>query len=246
MVALTQPFDASQVDPSQQIPSLPIGRHPVVIVGSDGKATKAGDGGYIQFDLQILDGPAKGVKGAYRLNLYNSNQDTVRIAYQQLSAVCHVCGVYMLQDTQQLHNIPFIIDVDFQKGDEARQKGYTQVTRVYDRNMNEPGKQGQAPAAAQPAPAQAAPTAAAAWPNQPAPPQTQQQPAGAPPGNWAGGNGAGTPPGQPAAAWTPPTQQQPVQAAPAWNNQAPPQQQQPTQQMAAPGQPGGMPWTPRS
>jgi len=228
MVALTQPFDANTVDPSQQLPQLPIGRHPVVIIESGGKTTKSGDGGFLEFLLQIIDGPAKGVKGTYRLNIYNQNADTVRIAYQQFSALCHVCGIYVVQNTEQLHNLPFIIDVDFQKGEEARQKGYTQVTRVYDRNMQEPGKQGQAPAAAQPVPVANAP--AAAWPAQPqaaAPAQAAPAPATASQPSWAGGNGGGAPPAQ--------------QQAPAWG--APTQQAPPPAAAAPPA--GAMPWTPR-
>lgn len=151
-------FDATKFEPAQGTPQLPVGKHPVVITGSEVKANKENTGGYLQLDLQIIDGPAKGQTGPYRLNLYHSNQQTVEIAHRQLSAICHVIGVYRVQDTQQLHNIPFIAEVALQKDKEAAEKGYTQVVRVYDRNGNEPGKAGE--------PAQPAQTQQQGWQQQ--------------------------------------------------------------------------------
>lgn len=169
------PFNAHNVDPSQGLPSLPIGRHPVIIESSEIKANSKNDGGYLQFGLRITDGPAAGQTGAYRLNLYNNSPDACNIAQRQLSAVCHVTGVYNVEDTAALHNIPFVIEVGYQRGHEPgsnpEAKGYTEVKRVFDINGNEPGKQGQNNA--NPAPANNA--------------NTGQQNNG----NAGGGNGAG-------------------------------------------------------
>ena len=158
MAQLIQPFNAHNVDPSQGAGSLPIGKHPVIIEASDVKGTKANDGGLVEFRLKIIDGPNAGVSGAYRLNLYHSNPQTVEIANRQLSALCHVTGVFMLQDTSALHNIPFMVEVGSQKPTleqaELIKQGqnvtlYTEVKRVFDINGNEPGKQGQGQGAAQ-------------------------------------------------------------------------------------------------
>lgn len=167
---LITPFNAQQFDPTQGVGALPIGKHPVVIESSEVKANKANDGGYLQLNLRIIDGPQTGVTGAYRLNLYHSNQQTVEIANRQLSAVCHVIGVFQVSDSSQLHGIPFIVEVGPQKNDPQ----YTEVKKVFDANGNEPGKQGQGAAAqpAQQAAAQPAAQGGAAWGGQPA-----QQPA---------------------------------------------------------------------
>ena len=234
MAQLIQAFNAQQYDPTQGGGSLPVGRHPVIIESSEVKANKANDGGYLQLNVKLIDGPQTGTTGAYRLNLYHSNPQTAEIAHRQLSAICHCVGVFNVQDSSQLHNIPFIIEVGLQKGEEAAQKGYTEVKKVFDINGNEPGKAGQGAPAAQPQqqPAQGG----EAWGGQPA-----QQPAAQPQGNapaWGGGQ---------------PAQQQPQGApagnAPAWGQQ-PAQQpaaQQPAQQAggwqqggAAPA--GGAPW----
>ena len=206
MAQLLQAFNAQQFDPTQGGGSLPVGRHPVIIESSEVKANKANDGGYLQLNVKLIDGPQTGTTGAYRLNLYHSNPQTAEIAHRQLSAICHCVGVFNVQDSSQLHNIPFIIEVGLQKGEEAAQKGYTEVKKVFDINGNEPGKAGQGAPAAQPQqqPAQGG--------------FGQQQPAQQPQGNapaWGGGQ---------------PAQQQP-QGAPAGN--APAWGQQPAQQPAA-------------
>ena len=230
MAQLIQAFNAQQYDPTQGGGSLPVGRHPVIIESSEVKANKANDGGYLQLNLKLIDGPQTGTTGAYRLNLYHSNPQTAEIAHRQLSAICHCVGVFNVQDSSQLHNIPFIIEVGLQKGEEAAQKGYTEVKKVFDINGNEPGKAGQGAPAAQPQqqPAQGGfgqqqpaqqpqqPQGGGAWGGQPA----QQQPQGAPAGNapaW------GQQPAQQPAA------QQPAQQAGGWQ-----------QGGAAPA--GGAPW----
>ena len=230
MAQLLQAFNAQQFDPTQGGGSLPVGRHPVIIESSEVKANKANDGGYLQLNLKLIDGPQMGTTGAYRLNLYHSNPQTAEIAHRQLSAICHVIGVFNVQDSQQLHNIPFIIEVGLQKGEEAAQKGYTEVKKVFDINGNEPGKAGQGAAPAQPQ--------AQGGFGQQQPVQQPQQPQGG--GAW-GGQPAQQPAAQPQGA--------PAGNAPAWGQQ-PAQQpaaQQPAQQAggwqqggAAPA--GGAPW----
>lgn len=236
MAQLLQAFNAQQFDPTQGGGSLPVGRHPVIIESSEVKANKANDGGYLQLNVKLIDGPQTGTTGAYRLNLYHSNPQTAEIAHRQLSAICHCVGVFNVQDSGQLHNIPFIIEVGLQKGEEAAQKGYTEVKKVFDINGNEPGKAGQGAPAAQPQqqPAQGGfgqqqpaqqpqqPQGGGAWGQQPA-----QQPAAQPQGNapaWGGGQPAQQPAqGQPAAAWgqqpQQPAQQPAQQPGAAWGQQ---------------------------
>lgn len=211
MATLMQAFNALTVDPSQSVGSMPVGTHRVIICGSEVKASKSGESGYLELQLEIIDGEHKGTHGAYRLNLYHSNPQTVEIAYRQFSAVCHVVGVYQVQDSVQLHNIPFMVEVGLQK--EPNPEKYSQVKRVFDVNGNEPGKQGQAAPAQAPAPA-AQPAAAPAWgqsaPQQPAPAWGQPAPAPAAPAP-AIANGVAMP-----AANTQPT------ATPPWGQSAAP------------------------
>lgn len=148
MAELQQMFDATQVNPTQGDGQLPVGKHKVIICDSEITETKAKDGAYLKLTLEIVEGPNVGIKGPYRLNLYNSSADAVAIAQRQLSALCHVTGVFHVSDSRQLHDIPFMVEVNAQKDEK-----YTEIKKVFDVNGNEPGKAPQQPAQNQ-APAQ--------------------------------------------------------------------------------------------
>lgn len=126
----------------------------VVITGSNLKKTKSGNGGYIEFSLQVIEGEHNGATGTARINIVNPNKQAEEIGKAQLSAVCHVTGCLdELVDTVQLHNTPFRVLTRIQqfKGDpekqkEAEAKGYTEVYAYRDADGNKPGEQGQPPA----------------------------------------------------------------------------------------------------
>lgn len=242
MVQLLNSFNPMEFDPSQGGSAWPLGKHPVIIESAEVKPTKDNSSGYLQLNLKVIDGPNAGHVGAYRLNLYNQSQEAAQIAHRQLSAVCHVTQTFQLgpdgTQLQYLFNKPFVIEVGMQKGQEAQEKGYTEIKRVYDMAGNEPGKTGQAQ--------QQAPQGFQQQPQQQQAPQggfnggQQQQPQGGQQGGaqaW-GGQGQGQ---QDAPA------QQGQQAA-GWGQQGGQGQQQPAQQAPqqqaggwAQGQGGGAP-----
>jgi len=142
-------FDATKIDPSQVSAMLPVSDgngHAVVIVSSEFKPVKDDsqpDGmskqyGYLQLDLEVIDGPNKGERGPYRLNLYNKEPKAVEIAQRQLSAICHVVNVFKVGDSAMLHNIPFRVIIALQKGENPEK--YTEVKGVKDINGCDPGK----------------------------------------------------------------------------------------------------------
>lgn len=185
-------FNASQYDPSyggglSQLP--PCKKTKVIICGSEFKPTKGGTGGYLQLILRVVEGPLLNKEGFDNLNLHNTNPKTVEIANGQLSAYCAVMGVPGFNATEALHNIPFLVDVDWQKGHEPSAEkpegGYTQVTALYDVNGHAAGKavKGAAPAAVViPPAAVVAPPAVAAASEVPA---WQQAPAAPAANGWA-------------------------------------------------------------
>lgn len=186
---------------------LPAGKYKGVIVNTSlENVEKAGQivGGYLLLELTPIEGPLQGQKQADRLNLNHVNPKTVEIANKQLSAYCHVLNVHNMQDTAQLHNIPFWFEVGPQKNDPQ----YTEIKGLWDINGNEPGKAG------------AGPQTAAAPPSSP---PAGAPPAGAPPagvaatGGWGGAPAAGAPAADPNAGQPP--------ANGAWGGQTPAQQQ---------------------
>jgi hypothetical protein len=125
-------FNATQYAPRyDSTAGLPAGRHPVVITESMFKPTKdstpSDPRSFLELKLEAIDGPAKGGSIPDRLTIQHPNQQTVIIAYSQLAAYCAVTGKQGFNDTAELHNIPFLIEVGPQRNNDQ----YTEVKGVY-------------------------------------------------------------------------------------------------------------------
>lgn len=132
------PFDANQFNPATGGGGqLGVGFHKVIIEASEVKPTAANDGGMIAYTLRCIEGAEQGGSQAYRLNMWNASDKAREIAQSQQSALCFVTGVFYIEDTQQLHNIPFYVEVVKQKNDEK----YTEIRTVYDVNGCPPKSQ---------------------------------------------------------------------------------------------------------
>lgn len=137
-------FNAHQYEPKYGgSGGLPAGKYKVIISDTKQVPTRSGDGGYLAVELRVVEGPQQGGTHTDRLNLHNQNPETVRIANNQLSAYCHVIGKFQWNDTSELHNIPFMIEIGPQKNDPT----YTEVKKLFDVNGNEPGKSASGPQA---------------------------------------------------------------------------------------------------
>lgn len=135
--------------------------HLVIIQEAEIKANAApGSGEHLVLTLMINDGPFAGQVGSFRLNLFHATSaQAVDIAKRDLSKICHVVG-HMTALAQplvaDLYNKPFRVVVSLQKGDEAAQKGWTEVKQILDINGAKPGQAAAvAPVAAAPAPVMA-------------------------------------------------------------------------------------------
>jgi hypothetical protein len=111
MAKLGSTFDASSVDPTMPFEALPPGRYLVQIVASEMRPTKDGAGQYLWLELDVLEGEYQGRKLFDRLNLVNPNPTAVEIAQRTLSAICHAIGKMQVQDSDELHLIPMMVDV---------------------------------------------------------------------------------------------------------------------------------------
>ena len=86
---------------------LPVGDYTMQIVQSDLRDTKAGDGQYLWLELEILGPKYMGRKYWERVNLFNKNETTVKIARKTLSNICAALGFSALpDDSEQLHFKP--------------------------------------------------------------------------------------------------------------------------------------------
>lgn len=171
-------FDSTQIAPSTGGGgSLPISGpegHLVVIVSHEARQNNdASSGSHMAVELRIVAGPHENVTGYHRLNLgHTKNPDTVRIAKQELSSICHCVGHLgpLPGGIADLYNRPFRAVVVAQKGKEAVEKGWTEIDKFLDQNGNKPGATVSAtPGVAAPAPAPAPAAATPAPAPQPAP-----------------------------------------------------------------------------
>lgn len=104
-------FNANEVKPNEGFDVLPAGDYEAVIVGSEIKPTTKGDGRYIKFELQIINGEFQNRKLWDNLNIWNPSEKAVQIAKGTLSAICRAVNVPTPKDTSELHNKPLRVSV---------------------------------------------------------------------------------------------------------------------------------------
>lgn len=106
-------FDARTVAPAVPMEPLDDGWYPGILIKTEIKPTSNGTGLRMPYTLKVLpDHPHYGNRQVFDgLNIQNANPVAQNIAQEQLSAICHATGVIVLQDTEQLHNIPLLFKV---------------------------------------------------------------------------------------------------------------------------------------
>jgi len=122
-------FDAQTVEPNDSFDPVPNGDYLCIITTSEMKPTKAGDGAYLELELQVIEGPYQGRKLWDRLNLNNANETTVKIAKGTLSAICRAVGVLQPTDSCELHDLPLVAKVACKKRDDTDE--LTNVIKSY-------------------------------------------------------------------------------------------------------------------
>jgi hypothetical protein len=122
-------FDAQTVEPNDSFDPIPNGDYLCIITASEMKPTKAGDGAYLELEMQVIEGQYQGRKLWDRLNLNNANDTTVKIAKGTLSAICRAVGVLQPKDSCELHDLPMLVKVACKKRDDTDE--LTNVVKSY-------------------------------------------------------------------------------------------------------------------
>jgi hypothetical protein len=104
-------FNAHNVEPNADFDPIPAGKYVAVVTNSEMKATKAGNGSFLELTFQVVEGEFKGRLLWARLNLDNPNTLAVKIARGELSAMCRAVGIMEPKDSCELHNLPLVITV---------------------------------------------------------------------------------------------------------------------------------------
>ena len=105
-------FDANNVEPNQQdFSPLPAGEYKVMVVNSDVAPVKSGNGEALKLELMVCEGEYENRRLFANLNIIHSSQQAQQIGQGQLSALCHAIGKLKVDDSNELHDIPFIAKV---------------------------------------------------------------------------------------------------------------------------------------
>ena len=136
-------FNANDVEPTTTFEPLPAGKYLAAITASEMKATKKGDGSYLQLEFTVLDGDCKGRKVWDRLCINHPNDLTQKIAQGNLSAICRAVHVMQPRDSVELHNIPLVISVKCKKRQDTGE--ITNEVKGYEPKASAAGLPQQAP-----------------------------------------------------------------------------------------------------
>lgn len=154
-------FNAAQAE--QMTPTsndrepVPAGRYSAMITDSTIKATKAGDGQYIELVWEIIGGPHNARRWWQMYQVENKNPKAVQMAQADLSAICKAMGREGFDMTEDLHNHEIVVDLEIET-----QAGWSDKNRVPFLGYHAASAAPVAPAPAAPAPSAPAPQPMAA------------------------------------------------------------------------------------
>lgn len=112
---------ADAPEPDNNFDPIPAGDYPMRVIASEMKDTRDGTGKMLVLEMDITDGPSAGRKHWERFNLVNRNAQAVEIAQRSLAQLCLAVGKVSVEDSDELHMLPFIakMKVTPPKGDYA-------------------------------------------------------------------------------------------------------------------------------
>jgi len=125
MAILPNVFRPSEVTDTSEL--LPDGEYVMQVTKSSIKDTKAGTGKYISFVFTVLEPEEHAGRMVFNnMNIINPNPVAVKIAQEELKALTEACGIEELEDTAELHAIPFRAQVITEEG----KNGYKDSNKV--------------------------------------------------------------------------------------------------------------------
>lgn len=145
-------FNATEVEPQSDFSPIPQGKYLVMAVDSTLVRNKKNTGDLLKMTYEVVEPQEyRGRKIFDNINVKHDNSQAEQIGQRQLSSICHAVGVLNIQDSVELHNIPFVVDVIIDE-----QPGYSpknEVKGYFDGKGDGPKSSGNAGAApaAQPA-----------------------------------------------------------------------------------------------
>lgn len=130
MVALPRTVDVEKEAGGSGMVFIEEGRYRAVIVSSEMKDTKTG-GKMVAFKIIITEGAHKDTEFVEYINVVNSNPEAVNIGLRQIANMGKAVGLTHVNDSNELHNKPLIIEVKNKKSEDwVNDKGETVEGRM--------------------------------------------------------------------------------------------------------------------
>lgn len=111
MVEFASNYVPENVEANPGFEPIPAGKYQAVAVDSEMKDTKKGNGQYLQFIFEIIEGEYKGRKIFHRFNMVNENKTAQDIGHSQLKQFAEAAGKPNARDSAELHNTPVFLNV---------------------------------------------------------------------------------------------------------------------------------------
>jgi hypothetical protein len=110
-------FNARGVEPAKPRDNalIPSGWHRAWITATEIRKTNKGDGRFLELTWEIVEGAAEKRRLWDRHNFDNPSEMTVKIAQEQISAICHATGVLEFGDPAELAGVVCMIKVGVER-----------------------------------------------------------------------------------------------------------------------------------
>jgi hypothetical protein len=124
-----------EVQPNQGFEVLPAGDYDVIVVDSEAKPTKDGQGQRLNVKLQILNGQWQNRYVFDGFNVKNKNPQAEAIALSQLKSLCVAVGVPNPNDSAELHNKPLTVTLKIGKNQDGTDRNEVKSYKPRSGNM---------------------------------------------------------------------------------------------------------------
>jgi len=91
--------------------ALPTGSYRAAVTKSTLAENSKGTGQVLTLFLSILDGDDAGTELRDYLSVVHKNETAQRISQEKLAHLAQACGLHVISDSAELHNVPVLIDV---------------------------------------------------------------------------------------------------------------------------------------
>ena len=97
-----------------------VGDFACVVSNSGMKENKAKTGSYLNLEIEVIDGEHAGRKFWSMFNIEHADPTVRGYALRDLKSLCLAVGLEELNDSLQLHDLPFAVTLVLDKNDETR------------------------------------------------------------------------------------------------------------------------------